>query len=119
MDALFKPGVTRSVLKVEQEESWNNTVSKPDGSYTLPVGAGFPYNVMVFDTTGKWIAAAVEGVSGVKGATVPVPALTLTHGGLLTGNRHRQQRQAGRGGVRGKLWPTSARKQCSHYLYAH
>ncbi len=68
------------------EESWNNAVSRPDGTYTLPVGANIPYNVMVLDTTGKWVAAAAEGVSGQKDATVTVPDLVLTKGALVTGS---------------------------------
>ena len=73
------------VTKQEQEWSWNNAVSKPDGSYELPVGADIPYNVMVFDTTGKWVAASVEGVQGQKNTTVEVSDLLLTSGALVVG----------------------------------
>ena len=65
-------------------ESWNNTVSKPDGSYELPVGGDIPYNVMVFDTTGKWVAA-LEGKSGTQNSTVNLPDLVLTRGALVIG----------------------------------
>ena len=69
----------------DQKWSWNNGVSKPDGSYELPVAADIPYNVMVFDTTGKWVAAGVEGVQGQKNTTVEVPDLLLTSGALVVG----------------------------------
>ena len=69
----------------DQKWSWNNGVSKPDGSYELPVAADTPYNVMVFDTTGKWVAAGVEGVQGQKNTTVEVPDLLLTSGALVVG----------------------------------
>lgn len=39
-------GQTLQVPKQEQEWRWNNTVSKPDGSYALPVAANIPYNVI-------------------------------------------------------------------------
>jgi len=74
-----------SATTQEQEESWNNTLSRPDGSYTLPVGASIPYNVMVYDTTGKWVAAAIEGASGAQNSTVTLPDQVLTHGAIVTG----------------------------------
>ena len=73
------------IPKQEQEWSWNNSVSKPDGSYELPVAPDTLYNVMVLDTTGKWVAAAIERIQGQKNRTVIVPALVLTQGGLVTG----------------------------------
>lgn len=80
------PGTyTYNYTKREQAESWNNTLSKPDGTYTLPIGAGIPYNVMVSDTTGKWVAAAIEGASGAQNSTVNLPDLVLTHGAIVTG----------------------------------
>ncbi len=69
----------------EKDESWNNAVSQPDGTYTLPVGAGIPYNVMVYDTTGKWVAAAIEGASGAQNSTVKLSDLVLTQGAIVTG----------------------------------
>ncbi len=90
LDALSKPplgggSVEIKFSKKDQMESWNNTVSKPDGSYELPVGANIPYNVMVFDTTGKWVAAALEGKSGTQNSTVELPDLVLTRGALVVG----------------------------------
>ena len=73
------------ISKQDQKWSWNNAVSKPDGSYELPVSADLPYNIMVFDTTGKWVAAAVEGASGARNTTVEVPDLILTKGSLVVG----------------------------------
>jgi RNA polymerase sigma factor (sigma-70 family) len=90
LDALSKPprgggSVEIKFSKKDQMESWNNTVSKPDGSYELPVGANIPYNVMVFDTTGKWVAAALEGKSSAQNSTVNLPDLVLTRGALVVG----------------------------------
>lgn len=69
----------------EREESGNNAVTTPGGTYTLPVGSGVPYNVMVFDTTGKWVAQAIEGASGPRNSTVKLPDLVLTRGAIVTG----------------------------------
>ncbi len=90
LEALSKPpsgggSVEIKFSKKDQEESWNNTMSGPDGSYQLPVGANIPYNVMVFDTTGKWVAAALEGKSGAQNSTVELPDLVLTKGALVVG----------------------------------
>ena len=78
-------GSPMQVPKKEQEESWNSAVSKPDGTYTLPVGAGIPYNVMVMDNTGLWVAAAAEGVSSPQHTTTHVPDLVLTKGAIVEG----------------------------------
>ena len=85
--AMKRQGVTgtHNWTKQEQEESWNETLSKSDGSYTLPVGANISYNVIVSDTTGKWVAAAVEGASGPQNSTVKLSDLILTHGAIVTG----------------------------------
>jgi len=73
------------VAKQDQEWSWSNAVSKPDGSFELAVAADMPYNIMVFDTTGKWVAAGIEGVHGKKDATIEMPDLLLTTGALVIG----------------------------------
>lgn len=82
-------GISRSGTvqypKKEQEESWNNAVSRPDGTFDLPVGADIPYNVMMFDKTGKWVAAAIQGVSGAQNSIVNLPDLVLTKGCLVIG----------------------------------
>ena len=80
-------GVQPIILSTQQEkdESWNNAVSQPDGTYTLPVGASIPYNIMVYDATGKWVAAAIEGASGAQNSTVKLPDLVLTQGAIVTG----------------------------------
>jgi len=94
MDALFDaaqkqqktpPGGFVRATKQQQEESWNNVVSQADGTYQLPVGAKLPYNIMVVDESGKWVAAAIEGISGAQNGTVKVPDLVLTRGCLVTG----------------------------------
>ncbi len=69
----------------EQEEEWNNTVSNPDGTYTLPVGAGIHYNVMVFDTSGHWVAQAIEGAMGAKNQVKKLPDLILMKGAVVAG----------------------------------
>jgi len=68
------------------------THTQPDGTYTLCVGEGMAYNILVVPKDvvkvgdrDSGLAAAVEGISGTKGATVRVPDLTLTPGGLITG----------------------------------
>jgi len=40
---------------------------------------------MVSDTTGKWVASAVEGASGAQNSTVTLPDLVLTPGAIVTG----------------------------------
>jgi len=77
--------VSTTTYKVVQAERGNNTVSKADGSYELPLGADVPYNIMVVDTSGKWVAAGIEGVQGHKNKIVKVPDLILTPGALLIG----------------------------------
>ena len=67
MDSVPKTVKKYGTHSAVSEESWNNAQSGPDGSYTLPVGANLPYNVMVLDNTGKWVAAALEGVLGEQG----------------------------------------------------
>ena len=69
----------------EQEEQWNSTVSRPDGTFNLPVGAGIPYNVIVFDTSGHWVAQAIEGVSGPKNGVKKLPDLVLLKGAIVIG----------------------------------
>jgi RNA polymerase sigma factor (sigma-70 family) len=71
---------------------WNDTWTQADGTYTMAVGADFPYNIMVVpnDITKAgeddgWVAIADEGVSGHKGRSISVPPLVLTHGGFVTG----------------------------------
>ncbi len=90
LDALRPPvGATNSgpipVPKKEREQSGNYAVTKPDGTYTLPVGADIPYNIMVIDNTGLWAAAAAEGVSGRQHTTTNVPDLVLTKGAIIEG----------------------------------
>ena len=69
----------------EQEEGWNSTVSKPNGTFDLPVGAGIPYNVMVLDTSGHWVAQAIEGAQGAKNQVKKLPDLILMKGAIVTG----------------------------------
>ncbi len=75
------------------EKGASLTHTRPDGTYTLYVGENLAYNVLVVPDdimarnqpdTGL-VAAAAEGVSGRKGATVHVPDLMLTPGGFVTG----------------------------------
>ena len=68
-----------------QEETWNNAVTRSDGTYTLPIGNDLPYNVMVYDNTGKWVAAALAGVQGQKNATIHTANLVLTEGAIIQG----------------------------------
>lgn len=69
----------------EREEVGNNTVTSSDGTYTLPVGSGIAYDVVVYDTTGKWVASAIEGASGPQNGTANLPDLVLTKGAIVTG----------------------------------
>lgn len=88
-DAIKPPvgtnNVTIQVPKKAQEESGSYAISKPDGTYTLPVGANLPYNVMVIDNTGLWVATAAEGVSGREHMTSKVPDFVLTKGAIIEG----------------------------------
>ena len=77
----------------EMEVSGSFAHTRPDGTYTLYVGEGIKYNIYIVpkdlmtpnpSDTGL-VAAAAEGVSGTKGATVTVPDLILTPGGIITG----------------------------------
>ncbi len=78
-------GATHWATRQEQEEEWNSTVSAPNGTFSLPVGAGIPYNVMVFDTSGHWVAEAIEGAVGAKNHVKKLPDLTLMKGALVVG----------------------------------
>ena len=76
----------------EMEKDGSLAHSKPNGSYTLYVGSGIPYNICVVPenlmASGEddgTVATAVEGVSGAKGKTVHIADLTLVAGGFVTG----------------------------------
>ena len=71
--------------QAEKEQGGNNTVTRADGTYTLPIGNDIAYNVMVFDNTGKWVAPALEGVTGQKNAKPKVADLVLTKGAVIEG----------------------------------
>ncbi len=59
--------------------------SAADGAYRLsPLPAG-PYNVMVDDSSGRWVAVAVQGLEVGKGQTVKAPDLVLTTGAMVEG----------------------------------
>jgi len=88
-------GQSRLATSREQEISAILADAKPDGTYRFYVGDGIKYNIFIFrfqedfmksnePDTGV-VAAAAEGVSGAKGATVSVPDLVLTPGGIVTG----------------------------------
>jgi len=90
--AAHGPGSFHAASPGEMEKDSSLAHSKPDGSYTLYVGSGIPYNVCVVPenliAVGEddgTVAAAVEGVSGAKGKTVHVADLTLVSGGFVTG----------------------------------
>ncbi len=90
LDEVMPPAGTASggpmpVPKKEREQSGNYAVSRQDGTYTLPVGADIPYNVMVIDNTGLWVTPAAEGVSGRQHTTTHVPDLVLTKGAIVEG----------------------------------
>ncbi len=76
---------TKSNFNEEQEQSWNNAITRADGTYILPVGNGLPYNVMAFDSTGKWVASAVQGVKGGKESTVRAANMVFTQGAIIQG----------------------------------
>ncbi len=82
-EASASPFVPAKKQQVEEES--NHATSRPDGTYVLPVGAALTYNVMILDSTGRWVAAAIEGASGAKTSTVPLPDLVLTPGAIITG----------------------------------
>lgn len=76
----------------QRQLSGNDTRTRPDGTYTLAVGADMPYNIlllpdnmMAWQTDSQWATAAAEGVSGHPSAAVPVGDLILTRGGFVTG----------------------------------
>ncbi len=94
MEQLDKADAKQPALKTDngfyasrltQEDSWNNAVTRADGTYTLPVGNGLPYNVMAFDSTGKWVASAVQGVKGGKESTVRAANMVFTQGAIIQG----------------------------------
>lgn len=98
MDKIFpprlaSPGGTQAATAQGMEISGSFAHTRPDGTYTLYVGEGIRYNIFIVPEdlmkaaapdTGL-VAAAAEGVSGAKGAAVPVPDLVLTPGGIITG----------------------------------
>ncbi len=94
MEQLDKADAKQPALKTDngfyasrltQEDSWNNAVTRADGTYILPVGNGLPYNVMAFDSTGKWVASAVQGVKGGKESTVRAANMVFTQGAIIQG----------------------------------
>lgn len=100
MDKIFtlnpqpaSPGKPQMANAEQMEISGSFTHTRPDGTYTLYVGAGLKYNICVIredlmETYGPdtgLVATAAEGVSGTKGTTVSVPDLVLTPGGIITG----------------------------------
>ena len=98
MDKIFPPQPVSSskpetATAREMAVSGSFAHTRPDGTYTLYVGEGIRYNIFIVPEdltkidppdTGL-VAAAAEGISGSKGATIPVPDLILTPGGLITG----------------------------------
>ena len=76
----------------QRQLAGNDTRTRPDGTYTLAVGADVPYNIlllpdnmMTWQTDSQWAAVADEGVSGPPSATIRVGDLVLTRGGFVTG----------------------------------
>lgn len=98
IDKIFTPqpassGEPQAASPKQMEISGSSAHTRPDGTYTLYVGAGIKYNIYpvpedLMQTnppdTGL-VAAAAEGVSGAKSTTVTVPDLVLTPGGIITG----------------------------------
>ena len=87
------PGVPQAANTQQMELSGSFAHTRPDGTYILYVGDGIKYNICIVPgdsmkpnppDTGL-VAAAAEGASGTKGATVIVPDLVLTPGGIVTG----------------------------------
>ena len=81
----LRAGETDADQEASSKMSWNEAITKPDGTYTIPVGDGVAYNIWEADATGKWVTAAIEGVKGAKGAAANVPDLILTHGAVVEG----------------------------------
>ena len=98
IDKIFTPqpassGKPQAASPRAMEISGSFAHTRPDGTYTLYVGDGVKYNICIVPDdltkpnppdTGL-VATAAEGASGTKGATVAVPDLVLTPGGIVTG----------------------------------
>lgn len=66
-------------------EGWSDTTTGADGSYRLASLAQGVYNVEVDEPSGKWVAAALEGVRLNTGQTLQAAGLVLTTGGIVGG----------------------------------
>ena len=84
-----KPGL---LSDRDQQLSENMTRTRPNGTYTLAVGADLGYNVMILPNNllqagqdDGWVSAAAEGVTGQKDQKIVVPDLILTRGAFAVG----------------------------------
>ena len=87
--ATEKPGLATDRARQLSE---NITSTRTDGTYRMVVGANLPYNIMLLpnnlDPAGQddgWVAAAAEGVSGLKNQNIAIPDLILTRGAFISG----------------------------------
>jgi protocatechuate 3,4-dioxygenase beta subunit len=67
------------------EDGYAHAVSDADGRYQLRGLPSGSYNVMADDKSGRWVAAALEGVGATEGETTNAPDLVLTAGAIVTG----------------------------------
>jgi hypothetical protein len=79
------PEVTVFAQGTDGGEGWASATSGADGGYRLEGLPSGSYNVMADDTSGRWVAAALEGVGATEGETTNAPDLVLTAGAIVTG----------------------------------
>jgi hypothetical protein len=79
------PEVTVFAQVMDGGEGWASATSGADGGYRLESLPSGSYNVMADDKSGRWVAAALEGVGATEGETTSAPDLVLTAGAIVTG----------------------------------
>jgi len=75
----------RAAGRFPRDGAWSDSRSATDGSYRLGGLSTGSSNVMVDDLSGRWVAAALEGVKVKEGTTTRVDDLVLTSGAIIEG----------------------------------
>ena len=88
--ARFADGAPAARVKImvqgtDQYNAWGEATTGADGNYTISSLPSSTLNVMLDDGTGKWVAAALEGMQVKEGETIRVADLLLTAGAIVEG----------------------------------
>lgn len=87
-DGTSAPGI--AVMAQAQDldataSGWAEAVTTADGSYQLAGLSDGMFNILVEESSGDWVAAALEGVTASAPTTVELPDLILTRGAIIEG----------------------------------